>query len=132
MNAKIITVVIIGVIAAILLYNSYMLFPKEKAFISVSPKEFYRMIQEEDVFVIDVHVPRQKHIPGTDAWIPYDRIEEFVDRLPEDKNTKILVYCRSGYMSKIAASKLAEMGYRNIVNLDGGTVAWIREGLPMS
>ena len=132
MNAKIITVVIIGVIVAILLYNSYMLFPKEKAFISVSPKEFYRMIQEEDVFVIDVHVPRQKHIPGTDAWIPYDRIEELVDRLPEDKNTKILVYCRSGYMSKIAASKLAEMGYRNIVNLDGGTVAWIREGLPMS
>ncbi len=132
MNTKTITAIIIGVIVAFLLYNSYILFPKEKAFISVSPKEFYRMIQEEDVFVIDVHVPRQKHIPGTDAWIPYDRIEELVDRLPEDKNTKILVYCRSGYMSKIAASKLAEMGYRNIVNLDGGTVAWTREGLPMS
>ena len=132
MDARAITALVIGAIIIFLLYNSYVLFPREKAYVSVSPDEFYRMIQEEDVFVVDVHVPEQRHIPGTDVWIPYNRIEEFSDVLPEDKNAKILVYCRSGHMSKIAASKLAEMGYRNIYDLDGGINAWKRAGLPVS
>lgn len=132
MDGKTITALAIGAVIIFLLYNSYVLFPREKAYISVSPEEFYRMIQEKDVFVIDVHVPEQKHIPGTDAWIPYNRIEEFSDVLPKDKTTKILVYCRSGHMSKMAASKLAEMGYENIYDLDGGIDAWIKKGLPLS
>ncbi len=132
MDAKTITAIAIGVVIAFLIYNSYVLFPRERAYVSVSPQEFYRMMQENDVFILDVHVPEQQHLPGTDAWIPYDRIDEFKDSLPKDKNTKILVYCRSGHMSKIAASKLAQMGYRNIYDLDGGINAWKREGLPLS
>lgn len=132
MDAKTITAIAIGVVIAFLIYNSYVLFPRERAYVSVSPQEFYRMMQENDVFILDVHVPEQQHLPGTDAWIPYDRIDEFKDSLPKDKNTKILVYCRSGHMSKITASKLAQMGYRNIYDLDGGINAWKREGLPLS
>ncbi len=132
MDARVITVVAVGAVIVFLLYNSYILFPRERAFVSLSPEEFYRLIQKEDVFVVDVHVPEQEHIPGTDVWIPYNRIEEFADVLPEDKNAKILVYCRSGHMSKIAASKLAQMGYSNIYDLDGGINAWKRAGLPMS
>ncbi|WP_456371074.1 rhodanese-like domain-containing protein [Geoglobus sp.] len=132
MDAKMVTVLVIGAVVAFLLYNSYVLFPREKAYTSIPPEEFYRMIQEGDVFVIDVHIPEQKHIPGTDAWIPYNRIEEYSDVLPKDKSTKILVYCRSGHMSKMAASKLAEMGYKNIYDLDGGINAWIKKGLPLS
>jgi rhodanese-related sulfurtransferase len=59
-----------------------------------------------------------------------NRIEEFVNLLPKDKSITILVYCRSGHMSQIAASRLAEMGYKNIYELDGGVLAWQREGLP--
>ena len=130
MSGKILTAAILGFIAAFLIYNSIVLFPKEKAFTSLKPREFYEMMKSEDVFVIDVHVPEQKHVEGTDLWIPYDRIEEFVDLLPKDKNAKILLYCRSGFMSKIAASKLAEMGYKNLYVLEGGILAWQREGLP--
>ncbi len=118
-----ITALAIGIVAAILLYNSYFLLPREKAFTSVSLREFYRLMQDENVFVIDVHVPEQKRTPGTDAWIPYDRIEEFANLLPKDKNTTILVYCRSGHMSKMAASKLAQASYKNIYELDGGVLA---------
>lgn len=129
MLGKIITGIAVGAVVAFLLYNSYVLFPREKAYTSLSPKEFYKLMQNENVFVIDVHTPEQKHIPRTDAWIPYDRIEEFANLLPKDKNTTILVYCRSGHMSKIAASKLAQMGYKNIYELDGGILAWQRDGL---
>ena len=131
MNSRIITAVAIGIVIAFIAYNSYMLFPREKAFESVSPQEFYRLMQNRDAFVIDVHVPEQKHLNGTDVWIPYDRLEEMQNLLPEDKNTLILVYCRSGHMSKIAASKLAEMGYKNIYDLDGGIIAWQKAGLPI-
>ncbi|WP_290902804.1 rhodanese-like domain-containing protein [Ferroglobus sp.] len=130
MKGKFITAAIIGFFLAFLLYNSFVLFPKEKAFKSVSPEEFYKLMQNEEAFVIDVHVPEQKHLNGTDAWIPYNKIEEFADILPKDKNTPILVYCRSGQMSKIAASKLAQMGYKNIYELDGGILAWQRANLP--
>ncbi len=130
MNGRLITTLAIGVVVAFLLYNSYVLFPREKAYTSLSPREFYRLMQDENVFVVDVHVPEQKHIPGTDAWIPYDRIEELANLLPKDKNTTILVYCRSGHMSKIAASKLAQMGYKKIYVLEGGVLAWQKEGLP--
>jgi rhodanese-related sulfurtransferase len=131
MNSRIITAVAIGIVIAFIAYNSYMLFPREKAFESISPQEFYRLMQNENAFLIDVHVPEQKHLNGTDVWIPYDRLEEMQNLLPKDKNTLILVYCRSGHMSKIAASKLAEMGYKNIYDLDGGIIAWQKAGLPI-
>ena len=53
------------------------------------------------------------------------------DRLPSDQATEILLYCRSGSMSAIAARGLNDAGYTNIVDLDGGMVAWEAAGLPI-
>ncbi|AIY91100.1 rhodanese-like domain-containing protein [Geoglobus acetivorans] len=128
MNSKILVAAGIAIVSGFVIYNVLIPFTGEKEYHSVSPEEFHRMMQNEDVFVIDVHVPEQKHIPGTDAWIPYNRIESSEDLLPKDKSTKILVYCRSGFMSKIAASKLTEMGYKNVYELDGGVNAWKQAG----
>ena len=128
MNPKIPVAAVMAIVAGIVIYNALTLFTGEKEYHSVSPEEFHRMMMNEDVFVIDVHIPEQKHIPGTDAWIPYNKIEDSEDLLPEDKSTKILVYCRSGFMSKIAASKLVEMGYKNVYDLDGGVITWKQAG----
>ena len=48
--------------------------------------------------------------------------------MPADKNAKIVVYCRSGAMSSDAAQTLTRLGYTNIWDVDGGMMAWEKEG----
>lgn len=86
----------------------------------VEAVEFSKLAKDENNFLLDVHVPEQTHIPGTKKFIPFDQIAENSGQLPADKNTNILVYCRSGSMSKIAAQKISELGYSNVYDLKGG------------
>ena len=90
----------------------------------LSPQEFDEQANNEAAFVLDVHIPEQAHIPGTDAFIPFDKLEENISQLPENKDTPLLVYCRSGGMSAEATQELVEMGYTNVSDLVGGINAW--------
>lgn len=98
---------------------------QEISYNNISPSEFEMIVaDQDDVFLLDVHIPEQDHIAGTDLFIPYNELEKKIDELPSDKNQKIVVYCRSGSMSKIASEKLIELGYTDVSNLDGGIQAW--------
>jgi rhodanese-related sulfurtransferase len=90
--------------------------------------ELNRIIQNEDVFLVDVHAPEQQHIKGTDIFIPYNEIEKYQDRFPKDKNTPIYLYCEGGPMGNAAAKSLYQLGYRHLFNLEGGTNAWRKNG----
>ncbi len=90
--------------------------------------ELNQQLKNKDFVLVDVHIPEQNHINGTDAFIPYDEIENQLDKLPQDKDAKIVLYCRTGRMSEIAAQKLAEKGYSNVYNVVGGMVEWVKRG----
>lgn len=90
----------------------------------ISAKELKSAMKNKDFFLMDVHTPEQKHIEGTDAFIPYNKVERYKDKLPKDKNTKIIVYCRSGPMGDDASAALYKLGYKNVYNLKGGIKAW--------
>ncbi len=96
---------------------------EEPEYSSITPEVFASMLQQKDFVLIDTHIPEQQHIEGTDAFIPYDTILESAE-LPTDKNTKIVLYCRSGSMSRAAAYQLAEEGYSNVYDLVGGKIAY--------
>ena len=98
----------------------------------ISPDELKAMLDEEDVTVINVYVPYQGYIAGTDVYIPYNEIDQSLDRLPQDKGARIVVYCRSGKMSSAASQTLLQLGYTNIYNLKGGYTAWQAVGYPMA
>ncbi len=87
-----------------------------------------QVMQKSDVFLVDVHTPEQKHIKGTDAFIPYDQVEKNLDKLPNDKNTAIYLYCEGGPMGNAAAKSFYALGYHNLFNLEGGTRAWKKAG----
>jgi len=73
-------------------------------------------------------VPYEGELDRTDLFIPYDQITSRLAELPSAKDAKILVYCRSGRMSTIAAKALVGLGYTNVWELDGGMIAWEAAG----
>ena len=77
---------------------------------------------------MNVHIPYEGEIEKTDAFIAYNVIENNLDKLPQDKNAKIILYCKSGRMSKTAAEKLTALGYKNVYNLIAGMHDWQSKG----
>lgn len=83
------------------------------------------MDAEEGYIVLDVRTQEEYdegHIPGA-IQISHDEIEEKAEGMLPDKDQLLLVYCRSGRRSKLAAGALVELGYTNIKEF-GGIIDW--------
>ena len=83
------------------------------------------MDTEEGYIILDVRTQEeydQGHIPGA-IVISHEEITEKAEDVLTDKDQLILVYCRSGRRSKIAAEALVELGYTNIKEF-GGIIDW--------
>ena len=83
------------------------------------------MDKETEYVILDVRTEEefdQGHIPGA-ILIPDYEIMTKAEEILKDKKQLILVYCRSGRRSKIAAEYLIELGYTNIKEF-GGIIDW--------
>ncbi len=83
------------------------------------------MDSREDFIILDVREQDEfdaGHIPGA-MLLPYTEIENKAEAILPDKDKQILVYCRSGRRSKIAAEALAKLGYTNVKEF-GGIIDW--------
>lgn len=83
------------------------------------------MDTEEDYIILDVRTQEEYdegHIPGA-VLIPDTEIKARAEGVLTDKNQLILIYCRSGRRSKLAAEILVELGYTNIKEF-GGILDW--------
>jgi len=97
----------------------------------IGADEFAAAVVESDTVTINVHVPFEGDIAGTDMSIPFDQVDAQASQLPANPSTPLAVYCRTGRMSALAVSTLAELGYTNIVELQGGMQAWEAAGRPL-
>lgn len=96
--------------------------------VRASVADFEKTIGRADVFLLNVHTPDEGSIPGTDAEIAYDKLRSRAARLPDDPQTPIAVYCRTGSMSSVAVPVLRELGYTDVTELTGGMEAWRESG----
>jgi rhodanese-related sulfurtransferase len=94
----------------------------------VGPDEFHSAIAKPSRVTINVHVPYEGDIPGTDLSIPFDRIATEVRRLAPNGNTPLAIYCRSGRMSESTLAALSTLGYADVWELRGGMQAWEASG----
>ena len=99
---------------------------QEAVYVNITAEEAKQIMDSEEGYIIlDVREQDEYdtgHIPGA-ILIPYTQIEEKAAEMLPDKDQLILVYCRSGRRSKIAAEALAELGYTNIKEF-GGIIDW--------
>ena len=100
------------------------------SYTNINSQQLNAMFKDKDFVLVNVHIPFAGNIPNTDLSIPYDKITEtqYLSQLPSDKNAKVILYCRSGRMSQIAAEELVSLGYTNIWNLKDGMVEWEQAG----
>jgi len=78
--------------------------------------------------IVDVRQPEefnQGHIQGA-VLMPLGNLSATYSTLP--KTGKLVVYCRSGHRSAQAAQFLMQNGYKNVVSLHGGYMAWTAAG----
>src|SRR5215510_16152452 len=78
------------------------------------------------IILLDVRTEaehKEIRIPGS-TLLPLSDIETKAAEVLPDKNAVILVYCRSGRRSEIAANKLISMGYAHVYDIAGGIIGW--------
>lgn len=99
----------------------------------VGPDQAQALLQKPEVLLLDVRTEaehRDRHIPGTDALIPVQDLATRLRELDTAKARPILVYCRSGNRSLVAAELLKKNGFLDVTDLEGGILAWGAKGLP--
>lgn len=71
------------------------------------------------------------HLPGA-IHLGKGVIERDVEQRVPDLNAPLVLYCGGGYRSALAADNLQQMGYKNVLSMDGGIREWREKGFPLS
>jgi rhodanese-related sulfurtransferase len=70
------------------------------------------------------------HVPGA-GWLCRSRLEWVIERVEPDRRRPLVLACRDGLQSTLAAAALVRLGYERVGVLDGGTAAWEAAGLAL-
>ncbi len=104
----------------------------------MSPQEVRAASLAGDVVLIDVRRPDEWAETGiADVAVPLDMTAEgFSERLAglraENADRRVAIICRSGRRSAQLAGELENAGWDNLIDVEGGTLAWIEDGLPIT
>ena len=99
---------------------------QEAVYMNITAQEAKQIMDSEEGYIIlDTRTQEEYdegHIPGA-IVIPHDEITDRAEEELPDKDQLLLVYCRSGRRSKLAAEALVKLGYTNIKEF-GGIIDW--------
>jgi rhodanese-related sulfurtransferase len=98
----------------------------------VTARDAAGVIANLDPLILDVRTEREfrgGHLEGA-VLIPVQEIQRRVGELAGNEERPVLVYCRSGNRSTVAAKVLVDAGFEQVINLRKGIKEWNREGLP--
>jgi rhodanese-related sulfurtransferase len=100
----------------------------------VTAREAATLLDDRELFVLDVRTSREfaaGHIAGAEL-VPIHTLQRRMTELAARSDEPVLVYCRTGNRSTVAAKLLIDAGFGQVINLRRGIVEWQREGLPLA
>jgi phage shock protein E len=99
----------------------------------VDPVEFSEVIAQPSVIILDVRTPEEfnaGHIANAiNINIADSNFSSEVSKL--DKNATVAVYCRSANRSAVATNEMAELGFTDMYDMQGGIIDWEAAGGPV-
>ena len=100
---------------------------------SISPRDLFALSgRGEPVELLDVRTPaefREVHVPMA-RNVPLDMLDPAALLKARSGSGPLYCICKSGGRSSKACEKLVAAGGSNVVNVEGGTTAWVEAGLP--
>lgn len=99
----------------------------------VDPVEFSEVIAQPGVIILDVRTPEEfnaGHIANAiNINLADSNFSSEVSKL--DKNATVAVYCRSANRSAVATDEMAELGFTDMYDMQGGIIDWQAAGRPV-
>ncbi len=100
----------------------------------VQPADLSTELLENPPFLVDVREQAEwdevGYIEGA-VLVPLRTLAVSLDKLPADKATPIVIYCKAGARGSIGMAVVQMLGYTNVRNLAGGIMSWINAGFPV-
>jgi rhodanese-related sulfurtransferase len=99
----------------------------------IAPAEAKAQLDKGGAVFLDCREPSEYkagHIPGA-VNIPRGLLEFKIEEKIPDKNTSILMYCKTGGRASLSCCSIDRMGYKNVVSIDGGWKAWEKAKYPV-
>jgi len=102
---------------------------------TISPQQLAELCKSEKIDLLDVRTPvefREFHVVNA-CNVPLDQLDPatVMQARNRDKETPLYVVCRSGNRGRQACEKFLAAGFTNVVNVEGGTLAWAECGMPI-
>ncbi len=89
-----------------------------------------KMNSDHDFILLDIRTEKEYlagHIENA-FWLPRGFVEFKIQKLTSDPEAEIILYCKRGSRSALTTNTLIEMGYNNVLNLEGGFEEWVNSG----
>lgn len=97
---------------------------------TIDAQTLKQLLEQKAVTLIDVRESSEyagEHIPGA-RLVPLSQFE--AHKVYQDEDTQVVLYCRSGNRSTIAAQKFLNAGFTKVTHLKGGIAAWKKANYP--
>ena len=103
-------------------------------FKELTAREAKKLIETEKPLILDVRTPNEfysGYIPSA-KLIPLQQLAERISEIEKHKEKPVLIYCRSGNRSVVAAEILIKHGFKNVYHIRHGIRDWIKKGFSLS
>jgi rhodanese-related sulfurtransferase len=102
---------------------------------TVSPQQLHELCKAGKIDLLDVRTPVEfRELHATHARnVPLDRLDPatVMQARSDSRDEPLYLICRSGSRGRQACEKFLAAGFSNVVNVEGGTLAWAECGLPV-